>query len=187
MGKKTHLDADQRAWLAEQLEDALYAGAPPETAGLAAVVAARVVRLAQDGDGGAQALLESLAMDGMENRAYLFLKQDRTVIPVPAPKPLPGAPAVAVKETPSRAGLPVRDEAGSVYWQQRLWWEMTWERFALLLERIQNQARRLGERERGLSAVLRLRERHPGTATPGEACALENIDPRSLGLHELAG
>lgn len=187
MGNKTRLDREQRGWLQEQMEDALYAGTPSESSALAEAVGARLLRWARDGDGWAQGLLESLALDGAEQRAYAFLKRDRTVIPVPTPAKRSGSPPAATKATPSRAGNPARDEGGSVYWQQKLWWEMTWEEFGLLLDRLDTQARRIGERRRGLAAVLVLRDRHPATATPGEALALEGIDPRAIGLNELTG
>lgn len=187
MGNKTRLDKDQQAWLTEQMEDAVFAGTPPETAALADAVGARLLRLAEGGDAWAQDAVEALALDGMEERTYAFLKRDRTVIPVPAPAVTPAGAPARTKQTPSRAGTPQRDEAGSVYWQQKLWWELTWEQFALLLGRMRQQIARMEERERGLATVLALQERHPESRTPGEACALEDIDPRSLGLHELAG
>jgi hypothetical protein len=177
MSHKTRLDAAQREWLEQQLVDALLNATPgrPRRADLADRVGALLTKAAELGDPWAQGVIESLALDGLENRAYEFLKADSTLLAFRA-----ADGTKITRTTPSRVGVVHANGKGERYWQQGLWWELTWEEYGAFRNRERALLRSQAVKLQAFDDVDALHERHPDTRTPAEACEREGIDPRQF-------
>lgn len=182
MSKKTNLTPDLVGQLDARFAEALARGLPAGRADLGRAVWIDLVRAARDdGDDGADRLLLDLALDGLEERAYVFLKADTGVIAVRADD----GSARSVR-TPTRVGVRGRRSDGTRTHQLRLWWEVSWEEYAAWRDAMFRLERKIALKRYAFDRIDALRDAHPETRTPGEACEAAGIDPRSLGLDEVA-
>ena len=132
--------------------------------------------MATDGDEWADAAIIALAEDGCGSRVHLRLKADRGVVRI--------AHTGAVISLPTRFGVPAVSDDGQRerHFQQPLWWELSWDRFSQLVNSLIRQSNRIGEEIVALQEILQLRDQFPDAETPGDACEMAGIDPRSFGI-----
>lgn len=91
-------------------------------------------------------------------------------------------------DIPARVGVPMVDEflegdpqARRVY-QQKLWWEIPWSLFFLVMDAIARQGSILMQESRAMREVAKLYPQFPDTETPDEACRLAGLDPMDFKL-----
>ena len=176
---KTKLDEAQLERLKDTFRRIVLSGGSGDHWPLAEKAVAVLVEEAKGGDKSADALIEALAVDGCAERAlWGFVKEDTTLLGY---RQADGT--VGTKETPSRVGVRRRRGDGSAYHQQEFWWTLSWREYAQFRDRERAIIARYQLKGRGFDEVDKLHERHPETKTPGEACEIEGIDPRSFVLH----
>lgn len=182
MSKKTNLSPERleqlNAWFAEKLT----IGVPSSRADLGRSVWTDLMRAARD-DGNIDALdfLCEGALDGLEERAYAFLKSDTGIISVRADD----GSSLSVR-TPTRVAIRGRRPDGTPTHQLRLWWEVSWSEYATWRDAMFALERKIALKRYAFDRIDALQAAYPETDTPGEACEAAGIDPRSLGLDEVA-
>ncbi len=181
MSRKTNLDADQLEQLNAWFVAKLAGGVPASRSDLGRAVWGDVVAAAEDGDNEAFRLLVTLSLDGHEERAYTFLKSDTGTIVVQ----MDDGAAMAVR-SPTRVGVRGSRADGSPSHQLRLWWEVSWQEYAAWRDAMFALERKIAMKRYAFDRIDALREAYPETQTPGEACEMAGIDPRSLGMDEVA-
>lgn len=178
MSKKTHLDPDDLAILGGVLAGALHDGVDPGRAALAAHVWPALSAAAEAGGEDEQRIVAALARDGLEERAYVFLKSETGCLALPGGGRVTAAARVSVRQRRADG----RREAS----QLRFWWDLTWTEYAEWRDQMQSLEARIAAKRHAFVQVDRLRDAYPETKTPGDACERAGIDPRAFGLDEAA-
>lgn len=148
-----------------------------EDVGNAQVAHALISSLRSDeeqGDTNAMRILSELAADGAFSLVGQVLKgADTTTFKLPSGQTLVVAARRGVRAV-NKNGQRLR------YYQQPLWWEMSWTRFSEMVSSLVMQRDHLGKVIVAFNDVMELRDRFPGTKTPLEACELAGIDPHEF-------
>lgn len=173
MARKSAVRADDRGRVDEVLEALLLAGADAGTSQMGSALVSELELRAEAGDSWAESILRAFSRDGADEYARAWLdRRDRGSIKI--------ASNGRVIDIPARVGVPARSSTGvrEPYFQRPLWWELSWAEFEAHIASLRAQIGRLDVNLTGKLQVLALRDRHPDTLTPGEACEREGIDPQ---------
>jgi len=172
---------DDRDWLRDFIGTVidLDAARPVIAEATATVMEAlhEAVKSARDPEQQAQAArcIKGLAEDGARAHVSRAIKAGETVFHKP------NTTQVAPLTVPARIGVRVAGDE-KVYFQQRLWWELTWVDFDQWL-RVQEKAlARHEEKVASFRYVAGLHAKYPTSATPGEAVSMDGGDPREIDL-----
>lgn len=132
---------------------------------------------AENGDREAELILEDWQLDGATKQARRMLKKDRTVVRL-----LTGREV----SVPTRVGVRAVDSLGNrqAWYQQPLWYELSWPRFLSMIAGLETQRDQLSTEIAAYSQVLNYRTRFPESRTPLEACERAGIDPTRIGFDE---
>lgn len=176
MSNKTALTHDDAEIVNEMIDGLIESHPSADKRELQCALIDRLHTLASAGDGWADTVILALAKDGCGGRIHARLKSDRGTIRI--------ADTGAIISLPTRFGVPAINQDGQreKHFQQPLWWELTWDRFEQLINSLIRQTHVLSGEITALHEILGLRDRFPDSASPGEACEMAGIDPRSFAL-----
>ncbi|HXH79549.1 hypothetical protein [Nocardioides sp.] len=174
------LKPDDKKWFDSLIEAASTKGVECAVTALTDDVYPNVERMAEGGDRQAQRVVSALGRDGARGRIQTWLKSDVSVFRI--------ARTGHVLSVPSRRGVPAVDDDGvpSRHYQQPLWWELTWKQFEKMVETVAARRDVMSAQVDAFSDVITLKDKYPHTQTPGEACEIDGIDPRSFDISETA-
>jgi hypothetical protein len=175
MARRTNLHFTDRAWINSIIERIVESnGIPNRTHGGRAIIQ-ELRAMFERGDERAIYVVWALAQDGAEAQFNSWLKHDRAKIMI--------SHTGQILSIPARFGIRTKREPGEPdFWQQPLWWELTWEQFEQLVISLCQQGVRLAQEAEALDEVLALRDRYPETKTPLQACEAAGIDPRRFNI-----
>lgn len=146
----------------------------PNTTTIARKLVLRLEESAREEKIFAQRAIQAFAIEGARQMIAKHLKDEKGTVRI--------AHNGKIISLPTRLGIAATDVEGVVkqFYQQPLWWEMTWEQFERKVADMQKQRDVLSGEVTALREIERLRERFPESLTPGEACRLAGIDPREF-------
>lgn len=181
MGRKNRLSPDQKTTLDEMLESVCQKQDIRNGAELAELIAPDLRLMADHGDGWCAEIIDRLFVDGLESYcASIFLKRDSGMMAYR--DPMTGQKRTRVQT--ANVGIVAARPTGERYWQQRLWFELSWSEYNQFRRQILRDLNAIAAKNEAFNAVDALHRKHPDTRTPGEACEREGIDPRSFGIED---
>lgn len=141
-------------------------------------------RIEDDAEGGSvllEAMFDAFINEHGQQEASRFLsRREQSTFTTMAGRTVEMKASRGVRKRNATTGAPERA------WQQRLWYEMTWDELAEHFAMLIRQWNVAGHQIEALRDVFRLREQYPETQTPLEACEQAGIDPRAFAIERAA-
>ncbi len=176
MRQRQRLTKEQQRFVDEMSVEIINSISEVGSAQVATELRWRLRRKMEDyGNLDAENILKDWEFDGAEKQAKRILKRDKSHVKLTTGN---------VVVVPTRLGVRAVDSAGvrQTWFQQPLWWEMPWARFAEMVAVLESQRARLSTEITAFSQVYKYRALYPDSKTPLEACERAGVDPQRIGF-----
>lgn len=147
-----------------------------ETGAVADQVLDRLWQMYDDGEHWVMWWIREYTREGIRRRVIEFVKESSGTVLLSS--------SGSVVDLPTHVSVVTRRDDGKKSYQLKLWWELEWPDFLSMVAGRARQRRILTNQIKGFNEVTRLRDRFPESKTPGEACSLAGVDPKSFELEE---